>query len=149
MVFILVMTVNSVYAKNERFEFQLNGKRFQYTVLKTGENFTFKFDEMPGNNEAKLKAGYHVLQSVYQDSSINKTHTESYIKERARCYVFDSYFHTYTLCLLPNDFSKKDKNRFWGYVTQLPNWAWLLTRFFLPVAMAFGLVFYLTKKKKN
>ncbi len=117
-------------------------KSYQYSVVQTGDNYNFKFDTSPADNKSKLKAGYHVLQAIYKDASINKTHTESYIRERARCYVFDSSFHTYSLCFLPNDFSLKNKGRFWGFVTQVPNWKWLVTRFFLPVLLVYGLVFY-------
>ncbi len=84
----------------------------------------------------------------YKDSSINKTYSEHYIRERARCYVFDSSWHTYSLCFLPNDFSVKHKGRFWGFATQMPNWKWLVTRFFLPLGMIYGLVFYFSRRKK-
>lgn len=89
-----------------------------------------------------------MLQSVYKDSSINKTHSEAYIRERARCYVFDSNFYTYTLCFLPNDFSKGNEDRFWGFVTQMPNWKWLITRFLLPALLSFTLLFYFPKWNK-
>ena len=122
---------------------------YQYSVIQAGDNYNFKFHRSPVDNATKLRAGYHVLQSVYQDSSINKTHSENYIRERARCFVFDSRFHTYSLCFLPNDFSLKDKGRFWGFVTQVPNWKWLLTRFFFPVLLIYGLVFYIAKRQKK
>ena len=141
-------------AQNTEFVFvdvasQGSSESYQYSVIQAGDNYNFKFHSSPGDNSGKLRAGYHVLQSVYQDSSINKTHSESYIRERARCFVFDSRFHTYSLCFLPNDFSLKDKGRFWGFVTQVPNWKWLVTRFFLPILLIYGLIFYIAKRKKK
>ena len=127
---------------------QKSPEHYQYSVIQAGDNYNFKFDKSPADNSSKLKAGYHVLQSVYKDDSIYKTHSESYIRERARCYVFDSSFHTYSLCFLPNDFSLKDKGRFWGFVTQMPNWKWLVTRFFLPLLLIYALVFYTARRKK-
>ena len=149
-VFILGSTYCSVAsAKNTEFEYQTSEKSYQYSVIQTGENYTFKFDTNPDGNTAKLNAGYHVLQSIYKDNSINKKYTESYIRERARCFMFDSHFYTYSLCFLPNDFNKKNKDRFWGFVTQVPNGKWLLTRILLPVLLAFALFFYLTKKPRT
>lgn len=149
--FILSMAYCSVISANEtEFNFVNAQENYPYSVIQTGENYTFKFNKNParnGNNTIKLKAGYHVLQSTYKDSSINKTYSEAYIRERARCYVFDSNFHTYSLCFLPNDFSQKDKERFWGFTTQVPNWKWLVTRILLPVLLAFALFFYVTKRK--
>ncbi|WP_428353273.1 hypothetical protein [Methyloprofundus sp.] len=122
---------------------------YQYSVIQAGDNYNFKFTSSPIDNATKLKAGYHVLQSVYKDSSINKTHSESYIRERARCYVFDSNFHTYSLCFLPNDFNQNKKDRFWGFVTQVPNWKWLVTRFFLPLLLIYALIFYTVRRRKK
>lgn len=123
--------------------------QYQYSIVQAGDNYNFKFAVAPADNLTKLKAGYHVLQSVYQDSTIYKTPSDSYIRERARCYVFDSSMHTYSLCFLPNDFSVKNKGRFWGFVTQVPNWKWLLTRFFLPVLLVYVLVFYIARRRKK
>ncbi|RLA25817.1 MAG: hypothetical protein DRQ62_01455 [Gammaproteobacteria bacterium] len=121
---------------------------YQYTLVQAGDNYNFKFETAPTETIVKLRAGYHVLQTIYKDSSINKTYSEHYIRERARCYVFDSSLHTYSLCFLPNDFSVKNKDRFWGFVTQVPNWKWLVTRFFLPVLLVYGLVFYISRRRK-
>jgi len=44
------------------------------------------------------------------------------------------------------DFNKNKKDRLWGFVTQMPNWKWLITRFFLPALLAFGLFFYLGRR---
>ncbi|BCG65282.1 MAG: hypothetical protein methR_P3108 [Methyloprofundus sp.] len=106
-----------LYAKGTEFTFARAGANYQYTVVQTGENYTFKFAQPVNDSVVKLQAGYHVLQSIYQDSSINKQYTEAYIRERARCYVFDSRFYTYSLCFLPNDFNIKYKDRFWGFTT--------------------------------
>lgn len=142
-VLILGSTYSSVTnAKNTEFVFQTAEESFHYSVIQTGENYTFKFKTNPNGNTEKLNAGYHVLQSIYKDNSINKKHTESYIRERARCFMFDSHFYTYSLCFLPNDFNKQKKDRFWGFVTQVPNGKWLLTRILLPVLLAFALLFY-------
>ncbi len=146
--FVLGSTYYSVLsAKNSEFTFVSEEGSYQYSIVQTGDNYTFKFERNPG--EGKLNAGYHVLQSVYKDGTINKKYSESYIRERARCYVFDSRFHTYSLCFLPNDFNKKQKDRFWGFVTQVPNWKWLLTRFFLPVALLYALLFYGVRRRKT
>ena len=149
--FILSTVYCSAISASETAFTYVNAKEsYPYTVVQTGENYTFKFNKNPaknGNNTAQLKAGYHVLQSIYKDSSIYKTYSEAYIRERARCYVFDSNFYTYSLCFLPNDFSQKNNDRFWGFTTQVPNWKWLVTRILLPVLLAFALFFYLTKRK--
>lgn len=135
-------------AVNE-FVYEHQGEVYRYSVTETGENYTFTFDNNPGEMSEKLKAGYYVLQSVYDDPSIKTKYSQAYIKERARCFVFDSTFYTYTACFLPNEFSPKNRDRFWGFVTQIPNWKWLVTRNLLPAALAFGLVFYISTKRKN
>ena len=152
--YFLFCVLSTVYcsvisAKNTEYTFNDTEQSYQYTVLPTGENYTFKFDKNPEERVIKLKAGRHVLLSTYKDASINKNYTESYIKERARCFVFDSHFYTYSLCFLPNDFDIKNKDRFWGFVTQVPNWKWLLTRILLPVLLAFAVFFYVGRRKKS
>jgi len=135
-------------AKNE-FIYEHQGEVYRYFVSETGENYTFTFDKNPGDISEKLKAGYHVLQSVYDDPTIETKHSQGYIKERARCFVFDSTFYTYTACFLPNEFSPNNRDRFWGFVTRIPNWKWLVTRNLLPAVMAFGLFFFISTKRKN
>ena len=152
--YFLFCVLSTVYcsvisAKNTEYTFNDTEQSYQYTVLPTGENYTFKFKKKPKDRVTKIKAGHHVLLSIYKDSSINKNYTESYIKERARCFVFDSHFYTYSLCFLPNDFDIKNKDRFWGFVTQVPNWKWLLTRILLPVLLAFAVFFYVGRRKKS
>lgn len=146
MLFVLSSTV--VFAEDTTFEVKINEESFLYTVSQTGDNYTFKFNKIPDGDLAKLDAGYDVLQSVYEDSSIHKNHTESYRRERAQCYMFDSHFYTYTLCFFPNEFSKNKTARFWGFVTQLPNWLWLVTRVLLPVLLLFVLIYYVTQEKR-
>ena len=147
LVYLLACLLSSSYcsilqAENSEFSFTNNGQRYDYSVVPTGENYTFKFSQNPVDPVLKIKAGREVLLSVYQDESIQKNYTESYIKERARCFVFDSSFYTYSLCLLPNDFDKKNQDRFWGFVTQVPNWKWLVTRFLLPALLGFAIFIY-------
>ncbi|WP_031435274.1 hypothetical protein [Methylomarinum vadi] len=129
--------------------YQAAEESYRYTVAETGENYTFKFDRSPGDIPAKLLAGYQVLRQIYRDDSIHRRYSEHYIKERARCYVFDSHFYTYSLCFLPNDFNRSESERFWGFATRIPNWLWLLTRILLPVLTGFGLLFYFTKAKQG
>lgn len=138
-----------ISAKTTEYIFKDSGQSYPYSVLPTGENFTFKFTKNPEDKVTQLKAGRYVLLSIYQDSSINESYTDSYIKERARCFVFDSRFYTYSLCFLPNDFDIKNKDRFWGYTSQVPNWKWLLTRFLLPALCAFALFFYAGGRQKT
>jgi len=138
----------AISAENIEYTFENSGQSYRYSVIQTGENYTFKFVDSPQDRVAKIEAGRHVLLAIYKDSSIYKNYTESYIKERARCFVFDSYFYTYSLCFLPNDFTNKNKGRFWGFVTQVPNWKWLVTRFLLPALLAFALFFYIGRRQK-
>lgn len=150
-IYFLLCVVNALYcsvinAKDATYTFNDLEQGYQYTVIQTGENYTFKFTNSPQDRVTKLTAGRHVLLSTYKDPSINKNYTESYIKERARCFVFDSHFHTYSLCFLPNDFTTTNKGRFWGFVTQVPNWKWLVTRFLLPAMLAFALFFYIGRR---
>jgi hypothetical protein len=135
-------------AAKDEYVYEQQGEVYRYSVLQTGENYSFSFDKNPGEISEKLKAGYHVLQSVYDDSSIETKHSQAYTKERAKCFVFDSSFYTYTACFLPNEFSTNNRERFWGYVTQIPNWKWLVTRNLLPAVLAFGLYFYIGTKRK-
>ena len=134
-------------AQNSKFEMLIAGDSYQYSVIQAGDNFNFKFENNIPPENVKLRAGYLLLKSIYKDNSINKTYSEHYIRERARCYVFDSSLHTYSMCFLPNEFSSKSDDRLWGFVTQMPNWKWLMSRFFLPVLFAFGLFFYFSRKK--
>ena len=151
-VLIFLFTTNycpEVCAAKDEFVYEHQGEVYRYFISKTGENYTFKFDRNPGDMSEKNKAVHHVLQSLYDDPTIEKNYSQHYIKERARCFVFDSNFYTYTACFLPNEFSKSNRDRFWGFVTQIPNWRWLATRNLLPAALAFGLIFFIFTKRKN
>lgn len=136
-------------AANDEYVYEYQGEAYRYSILQTGENYTFTFDKNPGEISERLNAVYHVLQSVFDDSSIETKHSQAYTKERAKCYVFDSSFYTYTACFLPNEFSRNNLDRFWGYVAHVPNWKWLVTRNLLPAVFAFGLFFYIATKRKN
>lgn len=83
---LLVLSVNDCCAQTTEFTFvdndaQSSPQSYQYSVIQAGDNFNFKFDTVPEDNTTKLQAGYHVLQSVYKDSSINKIYSEHYIRE--------------------------------------------------------------------
>ena len=129
------------------FHFQNEGDTYPYSVKQTGDSYTFEFKQNPGKEGKKLMAAAHVLQSVYGDASINPTYSETFMKENAQCFVFDANFYSYRACFLPNDYSPGNRDRFWGFVTQLPNAMWLITRNLLPALLGFGLFFYLLGKK--
>lgn len=128
-----------------QFVYQHEGLDYPYVIKQTGDNYTFEFAKNPGLEGRKLKAAVHVLQSAYGDSSINPTYSETFMKETALCFVFDGTFYSYRVCFLPNDYSPDNKNRFWGFVTQLPNALWLITRNLLPALLVIGLVFLYPK----
>ena len=129
--------------------YEKHGTSYRYSVTQTGDNYSFKFETSPGNLDERFKAGLHVLYSLYHDSSIKAGSKQHYIKERADCYALDSSFHTYSLCFLPNEFSPGNRNRFWGFVTQMPNWKWLMVYNLFPALLFFGLLFFITKKNST
>ena len=129
------------------FQFQSDGLNYPYSVKQTGDNYTFEFQDNPGKEGRKLKAAVHVLQSVFDDTSINPTYSETFMKESAQCFMFDATFYSYRACFLPNDYSPGNQNRFWGFVTQLPNALWLVTRNLLPALLGFGFLFYLFRER--
>ncbi len=131
------------------FNFQSEGENYPYTVKQTGDNFTYEFSKNPGKEGKKLKAAVHVLTSVYQDNSINPRYSETFMKETALCFVFDGTFHSYRACFLPNDYSPDNRERFWGFVTQLPNAMWLVTFNLLPALLAIGLAFYYPRLRRD
>ncbi len=128
------------------FVYQNDGEDYPYSVKQTGENYTFEFGKNPRVEGRKLKAALHVLQSVYGDSSINPSYSETFMKETALCFVFDGTFYSYRACFLPNDYSPANRDRFWGFVTQLPNALWLITRNLLPALLVFSLFFFYPRK---
>jgi hypothetical protein len=119
--------------------FPTGDRVLRYSLKPTGTNFTFQFEENPGNLDARLKAGWHVLQTAYQDDSIARRQRSFFAKEGAKCFVYDAWFHTYTTCFLPNDYSPGNEERFWGYVTRVPNGYWLITRNLVPAVLVLGL----------
>lgn len=128
------------------FVYQSEGVDYPYSVKQTGENYTFEFSKNPGVDGRKLKAALHVFQSVYGDSSVNPSYSETFMKETALCFVFDGTFYSYRACFLPNDYSPANRDRFWGFVTQLPNALWLVTRNLLPALLVLGGFFLYSKK---
>lgn len=131
------------------FIYQNDGESYPYSVKQTGENYTYEFPVNPGTEGKKLKAALHVLQSVYGDSSINPSYSETFMKETALCFVFDGRFYAYRVCFLPNDYSPGNKNRFWGFTSRLPNALWLITYNLLPALLAIGLVFLYPRLKRT
>lgn len=108
-----------------------NGE-YAYTVAKTGENFSFEFERNPGSQNEKLKAAVNVLTSVYDEEALNPRQDGFFMKETAKCFVFDGSWHTYTACFLPNEYAPGKEDRFWGFVYRVPNGWWLVTRNLLP-----------------
>lgn len=149
LVLCLLLFTQSVTAGNTGdFEFNFEGENYPYTVKQTGDNFTYEFSKNPGKEKGKLKAAVHVLNSVYQDDSIDPKYTETFMKETALCFVFEGSFHNYRACFLPNEYSPQNKNRFWGFVNQLPNAKWLILFNFLPFVLFFGLVFLYPRRHR-
>ena len=127
--------------------FEWEGKSFQYTVSPAGDSYHFEFENRPETEAQQHQAKQHVLQSLFDDPSIDFTNRQDYIRERAECSFFGGTFHDYTLCVLPNEFSPDTKNDFKGFVTQLPNSLWLLSRFVLPAVLGGGLIYLLMRKR--
>lgn len=123
------------------FTYQNAGESYSYSVRQTGDNYTYEFDKNPGKEGRKIQAVLHVLLSVYGDDSINPSYSETFMKETALCFVFDGSFHSYRACFLPNDYSPANKDRFWGFVSRLPNAKWLIVYNLLPALAVFGGVF--------
>lgn len=128
----------AVYATGGSYTYSDGHELYSYSLNVTGENHTFEFQKSPGKQDDRLKAAVHVLQTVYEDGSINPRHSSFFTKEGAKCFVFDATFHTYTSCFLPNEYSPGNAERFWGYVTRVPNVVWLLTYNLLPALLVLG-----------
>lgn len=139
--YLIVATTSFADQLSNTNEIVLADKTYRYEVKPTGDNYTFTFEQSPADNSSKIALGYQVLRRIYRDDTIHSKYSEHYIRERARCYVFDSRFHTYSLCFFPNDFNRQKTERFWGFTTQMPNWKWLVTRILLPVMGVFGLIY--------
>ena len=137
----------SINEADSEYIYQGEGKSYPYRVLPTGDNYHFEFDEKPQSMDDRQSALEHVLDSIYNDSSINFKDRKNYMRERAKCSFFGSTYYDYTLCVLPNEFSTKKSAKLRGFVTQLPNLLWFLTRLVLPGAVI-GLLLYLVIKRK-
>ena len=133
----------------QAFTFKTENQSYPYQVKATGINYNFQFETKPASLQQRKQAGLHVLNSIYNDDSINAVFPKAYKKERAMCYALDSRFHTYTLCFLPNDFSKDKRDRFWGFVTRVPNWFWQITHVLMPIVFVFLLLSYWFQPVKN
>ena len=148
-IFAATLYSSPVSAAENEFSYESGGKVYHYSVVAAGENHNFEFESNPGSYNEQLKAGVHILQSIYQDSSVNLENRENYIRERAKCSLFLGSLYNYTFCVFPNDFSPEKQELFRGFVTQLPNWKWMVIWNLLPVLLVFGLIFFFTKKPKN
>ena len=132
----------AIAATGATHHFTADGQTYAYTTQPTGENFTFEFDRNPGSEKRQIRAAGAVFRTVYGDDSIALAAHETFMKEGARCFVFAARFHAYTACFLPNDYAPGQRDRFWGFVTRVPNAAWLITRNLLPALLALGAFFY-------
>ena len=146
---LIISALYCSFAAAAKSEFFYKNKEavYPYAITQSGDNYNFAFETNPGTLDDQFKAGLHVLLTVYRDSSIDSRTKKSYIRERAKCFALGSQFYTYTLCILPNEFAPGKPDRFRGFVTQMPNWKWLVTRNFLPVVLVFGLIFFVTRKR--
>jgi len=146
LLFSSMLTSNLACAENTgKFVYQHEGMSYPYAITQTGDNYTYEFEKSPGVEGKKLKAILQVLLAVYEDGSINPSYSETFMKETALCFVFDGNFYSYRACFLPNDYSPNNRDRFWGFVTKLPNARWLITFNLLPLLLVIGLVFYYPK----
>ena len=137
-----LMAFQAVFAQRYVYQSADQAHRYEYTITPTGENFTFEFLENPGVVEARLRAVMDVFSSVYGDVSIPAKHSYFYMKEGAKCFVFDATLYSYQACFLPNEYSPGNQNRFWGYVTRIPNGLWLFTYNILPGVIGLGAAVY-------
>ena len=138
-----------VCATETEYSYESGGKVYRYSVVASGDNYNFEFESIPESTNERLKAGVHVLKSIYDDSSINLQNRQSYIRERAKCSMFEGGLYNYTYCVFPNDFAPQKQDRFRGFVTQMANWKWMVIWNLLPVLLVFGLIFFFTKNPKN
>ena len=129
--------------------FESEVKSYPYTVAPAGESFHFEFENRPETEAQRQHAKQHVLQSLFDDPSIDFVNRQNYIRERAECSFFGGTFYDYTFCVLPHEFSPDTKNTFKGFVTQLPNSFWLLSRIVLPVILGAVLIYLLARKRSG
>lgn len=138
----LLLTISAAPASatTEARIYRSSNDEYHYTLKQTGENFSFEFDRNPGGLKERMPAVVHIMSELYDDASIPAGQSHNYTREGAKCFVFDGSFHTYTACFLPNDYRPELKDRFWGFVTRVPNWKWLLTRNVLPAVLLAALL---------
>jgi hypothetical protein len=139
--------VSGAAIASARYVYENEGISYPYVTEVTGENYTFEFERNPGKEGGRLKASLHVLSSVYGDDSIDREYSEVFMKEGAKCYVFEARFYSYRTCFLPNDYSPDKKDRFWGFVSRLPNAMWFLTRNGIPAALVLGGVVWAFRRR--
>ena len=144
-----MLCLSTSAAAQTEYSYESSGKVYRYTVVASGENYNFQFDSAPTSHAGQLEAAVQVLKSIYQDSSINLQDRQPYIRERARCSMFEAGLYNYTFCVFPNDFSPEKKHRFRGFVTQMPNWKWMVAWNLLPALLLFGMIFFIGRKQKN
>ncbi len=146
---LLCLNVSICKSAEKLYTYRHQNQDYRYHVKSTGSNYHFKFtDYFTDDEHLKLLAGYEVLRRIYDDSTIEHQYAERYIKERARCFMYDSRFYTYTLCFLPNEFSTSSpKNQINGFTTQVPNGTWLFTHYLLPVLLFFGGYGYIAARR--
>ena len=136
-------------AEENEFIFELEQEKYPYVTSKTGDSYNFEFGKDPGGMDQRLTAALHVLQSVFNDPSIDSQYSEAYTRERAKCFIFEGLYYSYSVCFLPNEFSPNKQDVFRGFVTQLPNWKWILTRNVLPALLVIGIFLFLTRKREK
>lgn len=143
---LILAAANATAAQSHVYE--SGGVSYPYTTEETGENHTFEFKNNPGKEGSRLRAALHVFRMVYGDDSIEQKYSQVYLKEGATCYVFDGRYYTYRTCFLPNDYSPDKQDRFWGFVSRLPNFMWFVTRQGLPALMLAGAAFYFLRRRQ-
>lgn len=150
LIFLTLMTGTALHpganAGNYELIYEADGKQYRYSIVQSGDNYNYEFENGPENTMERLKAGVHILRTLYDDNSIELEKREGYIRERANCSLFEGGLYNYTFCIFPNEFSTADREVFRGYVAQLPNWKWMVIWNLLPVALLLGLIFYFTRK---
>ena len=136
-----------VNAAPQKFTYEDLGEVYPYSVEQTGDSYSFEFERSPSKEGERLRAVSSVFQAVYDDNSIKPEYSQFFTKEGARCFVFDANLYSNTACFLPNDFSPEHRDRFWGFVSRLPNSMWLMTRNLLPAVLLIGAFFFTLRKK--
>jgi hypothetical protein len=138
LIILLFATLTPSLFAEQRYVF----KNHTYSVKQSGINYHFTFNNNISDPELKNQAGIHIIETLYNDTSLEPGTAKTYKKERAQCYAIESRFYTYTLCFLPHEFTQR-KPVLQGFITRVPNGIWLLTNVLLPVSLIFVGIFYL------